>query len=243
VVWKESYSPYGDRQQNQAAALANRQWFGGKPQDSETGLSYFGARYYDPVVGRFMGIDSVGFSEKNLHSFNRYSYGNNNPYRFVDADGREPNLVIYDTANGGRVPSAAEQFRPYGEEMGRAMEQVGTWYLTAMSVILPELGAPQRVVAAARLIRIAERIDNGLKEDSSHRAASFLSKDQLEAGQVFTIRGGDNVERTLLQTNGALNGKNGVYEYILEAGNVTHQRFIEGGNITGIPNQIVPKAP
>ncbi|MDR1349982.1 MAG: hypothetical protein LBJ59_04230, partial [Zoogloeaceae bacterium] len=32
-------------------------WFAGKPQDRNTGLSYFGARYYDPLVGRFMGID------------------------------------------------------------------------------------------------------------------------------------------------------------------------------------------
>jgi RHS repeat-associated protein len=94
IVWKEDYSPYGERKQNEAASSNQHQWFGGKLQDSETGLSYFGARYYDPVVGRFMGVDAVGFNPGNLQSFNRYAYANNNPYKFVDPDGNEPQATI-----------------------------------------------------------------------------------------------------------------------------------------------------
>jgi RHS repeat-associated protein len=89
VKWKENYSPFGERAVNGTAATANnRQWFAGKPQDTESGLSYFGARYYDPAIGRFMGIDPVGFQDGNVHSFNRYAYGNNNPYKYRDPDGR-----------------------------------------------------------------------------------------------------------------------------------------------------------
>ncbi len=47
-----------------------------------------GARYYHPTLGRFTGIDPVGFTQANLHSHNRYTYANNNPYKFVDPDGR-----------------------------------------------------------------------------------------------------------------------------------------------------------
>jgi hypothetical protein len=36
-----------------------------------------------------MGVDPVGFQEDNIHSFNKYAYGNNNPYRFVDPDGNQ----------------------------------------------------------------------------------------------------------------------------------------------------------
>ena len=34
-----------------------------------------------------MGVDPAGIDPGNVHSFNRYAYGNNNPYRFVDPDG------------------------------------------------------------------------------------------------------------------------------------------------------------
>lgn len=87
VVWKESYRAYGERRLNQSGSGQQQQWFHGKEQDS-TGLQYFGARYYDPVVGRFMGIDPVDFQDGNLHSFNRYAYGNNNPVKHVDPNGK-----------------------------------------------------------------------------------------------------------------------------------------------------------
>lgn len=45
-------------------------------------------RYYDPVIGRFYSNDPVGFSADNPMLFNRYAYANNNPYKFVDPDGR-----------------------------------------------------------------------------------------------------------------------------------------------------------
>lgn len=88
----------------------------------------------------------------------------------------------------------------------------------------------------------ANRVGSGLKDDMSHIAASYLTKEQLAAGETFMLPGGDGVNRTLLQTTGGLNGKSGIYEYILDpAGNVTHQRFIENGVINGVPNQRPPK--
>ncbi len=46
------------------------------------------ARYYDPVIGRFYSNDPVGF--KGVHTFNRYAYANNNPYKYTDPDGNSP---------------------------------------------------------------------------------------------------------------------------------------------------------
>ncbi|MGY2224931.1 RHS repeat-associated core domain-containing protein [Pseudomonas gingeri] len=93
LLWKENYKPYGDKLNRSASSNENKMGFHGKPYDDATGLSYMGARYYDPVLGRFMGIDPVGFQEKNLHSFNRYTYANNNPYKYVDPDGHYAFLV------------------------------------------------------------------------------------------------------------------------------------------------------
>ena len=88
LLWKESYRPYGERLLNATNAKTNPLWFGGKPQDPTTGLSYLGARYYNPHLGRFMGIDPKEVNPEDVHSFNRYAYANNNPYKFVDPDGK-----------------------------------------------------------------------------------------------------------------------------------------------------------
>ena len=102
VIWREAYSGYGERLKNESAGAANKVWYTSRHQDEDTGLVYMGARYYDPAIGRFLSVDSVHFVETNIHSFNRYAYANNNPYRFKDPDGR--NAV---TAFGGLL---AESF-------------------------------------------------------------------------------------------------------------------------------------
>ena len=88
LLWKEDYKPYGERIRKQVESDTNTRWFTGHPEDKETGFIYAGARHYDPVVGRFLAVDSVGFTEDNPQMFNRYAYANNNPYKYVDPDGR-----------------------------------------------------------------------------------------------------------------------------------------------------------
>jgi len=87
-LWRQGYKPYGERLDPKAPA-EQQPWFTGKAHVEAAGLSYYGARWYDPQLGRFMGVDPKGFGEENVHSFNRYAYANNNPYRFVDPDGRQ----------------------------------------------------------------------------------------------------------------------------------------------------------
>ena len=106
LLWKENYRPYGERVANsQTATASNALWFTGKPQDAQTGLSYMGARYYNPMLGRFMGVDPKGVDLDNLHSFNRYTYANNNPYKYVDPDGRMalPYAVVGLVATGAAI--------------------------------------------------------------------------------------------------------------------------------------------
>ncbi len=103
VVWKASYKPYGEKVTDEFpttnTTASNKIGYAGSPFDASTGLSYMGARYYDPVIGRFMGVDPVGFQEDNVHSFNRYAYANNNPYRYIDRDGRQSTDILYNVWN------------------------------------------------------------------------------------------------------------------------------------------------
>jgi RHS repeat-associated protein len=97
LLWRETYTPYGERLTHALASEggsgSNEIYFHGKKAETQLNggvtLQYFGARYYDPTLGRFLSTDPAGFTETNLHSFNRYAYGNNNPYRFTDPDGNE----------------------------------------------------------------------------------------------------------------------------------------------------------
>ena len=86
-LWREIYRPYGERIQAQVDTGQHSVHYTGKEHDDDTGLTYFGARYYDPDIGRFMGMDPAQFTESNVHSFNKYAYGNNNPYVYIDPDG------------------------------------------------------------------------------------------------------------------------------------------------------------
>ncbi|WP_250655935.1 RHS repeat-associated core domain-containing protein [Alkalimarinus coralli] len=96
MVWKEEYRPFGERIIKDNKADSQKRWFTGHVQDKDTGLVYMGARFYDPTIGRFLTPDPVGFSSNAPMMFNRYAYANNNPYKYVDPDGR--NAV---TAFGG----------------------------------------------------------------------------------------------------------------------------------------------
>jgi len=50
---------------------------------AETGLYYYRARYYDPLIGRFIREDPAGWNA----SLNYYAYVNNNPVNFTDPTG------------------------------------------------------------------------------------------------------------------------------------------------------------
>ena len=62
----------------------------GKERDAESGLDYFGARYYASSMGRFSSPDPSGLSFANMadpQSLNLYAYVQNNPLVFVDPTG------------------------------------------------------------------------------------------------------------------------------------------------------------
>jgi RHS repeat-associated protein len=87
------YQPYG-----WGTVPTSTPGFTGHVADAETGLSYMQARYYDPYAGRFLSVDPV---MAGAGSFNRYWYGNDNPYRFVDPDGRQSRDVEWEFRQSG----------------------------------------------------------------------------------------------------------------------------------------------
>ncbi|MBJ7540088.1 RHS repeat-associated core domain-containing protein, partial [Marinomonas transparens] len=76
------YTPFGKMVENQSTGTDNyRAKFAGKERDSGTGLSYFGHRYYDADIGRFISPDPAA----QYHS--PYLYGADDPLTMVDPNG------------------------------------------------------------------------------------------------------------------------------------------------------------
>jgi len=88
VVWRRDYKPFGEEIDPGGATATNTHKYTGKEYDAETGLYYYGARYYDPVIGRFLSVDPAGGKSEMPQTWNRYIYTLNNPYKYVDPDGR-----------------------------------------------------------------------------------------------------------------------------------------------------------
>lgn len=137
LLWREAYRPYGDRIRNEDDGT-NVQWFSGKPHDTETGLSYFGARYYEPIVGRFMSADPQRFDEANIQSFNRYAYANNNPYKFVDPDGESPLDIGFLIVDSVKLAAAINS----GVGVGQAF---GDFAASVVGVVSPVPGVGQAI--------------------------------------------------------------------------------------------------
>jgi RHS repeat-associated protein len=91
IAWREQYTPFGEEIVGTTPARSDLAGFTGHIKDSATGLNYMQARYYDPVIGRFLSVDPVGFVDTGVQGqFNRYSYTANNPINMTDPNGECP---------------------------------------------------------------------------------------------------------------------------------------------------------
>jgi len=75
------YEPFGLLTKSLSAIDDAAHRFTGKPEDEVTELYYFGARYYDPAVGRFISRDPA------RQGLNWYTYALNDPLGKVDSNG------------------------------------------------------------------------------------------------------------------------------------------------------------
>jgi RHS repeat-associated protein len=80
--------PWGNIKE-QTGTSVNRQIFTGQEHDEKTGLIYFGARFYDPEVGRFINQDSYLGVPGTPPSLHRYLYAYGNPTVYIDLYGYE----------------------------------------------------------------------------------------------------------------------------------------------------------
>jgi RHS repeat-associated protein len=74
----------------------------GQREEASLGLYDYGARWYDPRLGRFIQPDTIVPNPRDAQSFDRYAYVNNNPLKYVDPTGHT-GVAIHDSNDGPPV--------------------------------------------------------------------------------------------------------------------------------------------
>ena len=108
IVTTYEYDEWGNLI-SQTGNITNPYLYAGYRYDSETGLYYLIARYYDPVTGRFLSKDPVEGIEGDTQSLNPYAYALNNPMNLTDPDGEWVQVAV--GAAGGAAWSALKYTR------------------------------------------------------------------------------------------------------------------------------------
>lgn len=136
------------------------QQFTAKERDDESGLDYFGARYFSASLGRFTGPDRPFADQFSVdpQSWNLFTYTRNNPLRYVDQNGNYIETA-WDIANVGLgVASFVDNVRQ-GNYGSAALDAVGV-VLDAAAVVAPLV--PAGAGAIINGARGANRLDNAI---------------------------------------------------------------------------------
>lgn len=206
VIERHDYYAYGEECTEPPCGTqpgTNTKKFTGKERDVETGLDYFGARYYGSRIGRFTSVDPLMTIDQNVFDpkrWNRYAYGANNPCRNVDTDGRDFVDYLNGAANAfgsnlllgaGRVSGGNDDFR-FGQFVGDAFSVPAGVALTGHGltagaggiIAAPETGGASLAATAAGTVEVGlgtSAVVNG----TINAVGYFFSKD----GSIYVVPG------------------------------------------------------
>ena len=130
------YKPYGKALVDEHNTTYEQPWkFNGKELDSETGLYYYGARYYEPTLALWYGVDAL--AEK-YPSMGGYVYCAGNPVKFVDPDGNSWYVTINkDGSNSSRWFD--NELVYFQDENNVSWYNVGEYYKTGDYISINEV--------------------------------------------------------------------------------------------------------
>jgi RHS repeat-associated protein len=175
VVARYDYLPFGEPWVPPPPQNQDVRQFAGKERDPETGFDYFGARYYQSQTGRFTTVDPVLEIEQAVadpQRWNRYTYVRNNPFRYVDPDGRAIE-TLWDVASLGMSIRAVRQ------------DPTSIWNWVSVGADIASVVAPG-IPAIGMAIRSGGKIDDAIDVARIElRAGSGPAEGVLEISRSF----------------------------------------------------------
>ena len=130
ITQYDAYLPYGELLVDEHSSTEEMPYkFNGKEMDEETGLYYYGARYMNPVVGLWYGVDKL--TEK-YPTIGVYTYGAANPIKITDPDGYHvevtPSLHGKYSVVGGFADNDLNIYVHYGTKNQKVIGRMLTKY-------------------------------------------------------------------------------------------------------------------
>jgi len=146
----------------------NRYQYNGKELTQDLGLNWndYGARWYDPAIGRFSAVDPLSEA---FYSFATYHYGYNNPIRYIDPNGMAATDYSYDWQSGN-YKDGSGNIVGWGEVNN---------YLTNSGYLTPIQGSNQVEVESRTVSEVRHEGDYGdgnFKTIQSQQAVTNFAK-------------------------------------------------------------------
>jgi RHS repeat-associated protein len=120
-VFSSDYEPYGTSYGVSGGPETFQ--YTGKPLDSSTGLYYYGSRFYDPQIARFITEDSSKGTSSDPLSLNRYIYVEDNPEKYVDPSGNRYFVAVsgFAPVESTNAQVAVQQFNQMDERRAQVI--------------------------------------------------------------------------------------------------------------------------
>ncbi|MBV6396583.1 MAG: hypothetical protein HFACDABA_02183 [Anaerolineales bacterium] len=140
------------------------------------GLMYYGARWYDPALGRFTQPDTIVPSGP--QGYDRYAYTNNNPVRYVDPTGHFIETVFDIISVGMDIADIAQNGLNWGNGISLAVDVASVLIpgIPAVGAAIRAVNAVDNVVDAAKaidnVVDAANAVDNAV--DSAKAAENMI---------------------------------------------------------------------
>lgn len=195
-------------------------------------MYFYRGRYYSPTLQRFISEDPIGIAG----GINLYAYVGNDAINFGDPFGHDKHHRAPSpcqakwgmdvTCNSSGLPVHGGGIQPVG---GPPLFVAGF----AGGLVA---GGFDAGAGAAGDLASANPVGSAVQDDLYHSAANSVRPLVGDAGTQFQVVGADGETYTLTQVPGSVNGVDGRFEYLVDSqGNLTHQFFVPGGGINGIP--------
>lgn len=155
VVHEETHYPYGVKRATKGDVVADYTYTG-KEYDPETGLIYFGGRYYSPEMGRWITPDPLFLEKpetavKKSLSSNLYAYVRNNPASMVDEYGDIEKWTFEIDHRMGVYDNITLQANSRTEAVFQKVVGGGLWGMVIAPIVLPAASVAAPIVKEAGL--------------------------------------------------------------------------------------------